>query len=184
MIDAEQSARWRELRYEDQPAWLAIRLRLAPTVDGVAVAGVQVDRRDGRALTARDLRLVHFPPNWVLFGESATRWYSASADDTTAVTSPGKGARAKDDAHWRDVYSAWCQAMQAAPRAPVKWLLASGRWPVTDATMRRWIGRARQRAVELGWGNERELPQIGTQNPRQHEEPPAETVSMDGTDSA
>ncbi len=150
VIDAAQGAEWRELRYEGQPGWLAIRLRFAPTADGVAVVGAQIERRDGRALTARDLRLVKLPPNWVLFGESASRWY-APAEDTPRVTATRKGAHGKDDSHWRAVHQAWLEAMQAAPRAPVKFMLASGRWPVTDATMRRWIARARERAGALGW---------------------------------
>lgn len=183
VIDAADGAQWREFRYEGQPAHLAIRLRLAPTADGVAVAGVQVERQDGRALTARDLRLVRFPPNWVLFGEAVTSWYG-SGGDTPAVATPRKGARLKDDAHWRDVYTAWQRAMQAAPRAPVKWLLASGRWPVTDATMRRWVTRARDRAAELGWDGDDALPQIAGQNLRRRGEPPAGTQPAAGPDSA
>lgn len=133
---------------------LVIRLQFAPTADGVAVVGAQVERRDGRALTARDLRLVKLPPNWVLFGESASRWYAPS-EGTAAVTPARKGIRGYDDEHWHAVYEAWLEAMRVAPRAPVKWMLASPRWPVADATMRRWIARARERASELGWDQDR-----------------------------
>ena len=157
VVDAAEGLTWRELRYEGQPAWLAVRLRLAPTSDGVAVTGVQVERRDGRALTARDLRLVKLPPNWVLFGESAARWFPPAAG-AAPVAASRKGAHGKGDAHWRAVWLAWGQAMEAAPRAPVRYLLASGRWRVADATMRRWIARARERAAELGWDQE-PLPQ-------------------------
>jgi hypothetical protein len=126
----------------------------------VAVIGAQVERRDGRALTARDLRLVKLPPNWVLFGELASRWF-APAGTAVPVAPAGKGAHGHDDEHWRTVYSAWLRAMESAPPAPVKWMLASGRWPVTDASMRRWIARARERAAELGWDQD-EPPQQGT----------------------
>ena len=142
VVDAAEGLTWRELRYHGQPAWLAVRLRLAPTADGVAVTGVQVERRDGRALTARDLRLVKLPPNWVLFAESAARWFPP-AEGAATVAASKKGAHGKGDEHWRSVWLAWCQAMEAAPHAPVKYLLATGRWQVADATMRRWIARAR-----------------------------------------
>jgi hypothetical protein len=181
MIDAAEGAEWRRLNYPGQPGWLAIRLRLAPTADGVAVVAAQIERRDGRALTARDLRLVKLPPNWVLFGESASRWF-APAEGTAPVAAARKGARGKDDEHWRAVYSVWLQAVQTAPRAPVKWMLASGRWPVTDATMRRWIARARERAAALGWPATLQ-PQKGTHFLRQGEERPAAMVPGDGADT-
>ena len=180
IIDAEDVP-WRELRYEGQPAWLVVRLKFAPTTDGVAVTGTQVERRDGRALTARDLRLVKLPPNWVLFGESASRWFSP-ADGTAPVAPARKGAHGHDDEHWLSVYKAWLQAMEVAPRAPVKWMLASGRWPVTDPTMRRWIARARQRGTELGWDQD-EAPQKGTHFLRQDGEPPAADHPPEGPDS-
>jgi hypothetical protein len=171
VVDAAEGLTWRELRYEGQPGWLAVRLRLAPTSDGVAVAGVQVERRDGRALTARDLRLVKLPPAWVLFGESAARWFPP-AEGTAAVAASKKGAHGKGDDHWRSVWLAWRQAMEAAPHAPVKYLLATGRWQVADATMRRWIARARERAAELGWDQD-QPPRKGTYFLRQQDERPA-----------
>lgn len=169
VIDAADGQPWRELRYEGQPGWLAIRLKFAPTADGVAVVGAQIERRDGRALTARDLRLVKLPPNWVLFGESASRWFSPAR--AAPVAAKRKGDRGHDDDHWRRVYTAWLEAMESAPRAPVRWMLASGRWPVTDATMRRWIARARERAAELGW-DQGEPPQKGTDFLRQDNKRP------------
>jgi len=178
-IDAGEDAVWRELVYADQPHWLTVRLRLAPTVDGVAVAGLQVDRNDGHALTARDLRLVKLPPNWLLFGEAAKRWYPAPASERP-VQATRKGARGHDDQHWRMVWDAWRQAAMAAPRSPVKFLLRSGRWPVTDATMRRWIARARARAAELGWDTE---PQTVPHFPRYDDQPPAQTTTDEHPDS-
>jgi hypothetical protein len=178
VVDAAEGVPWREVRYEGQPAWLVIRLKFAPTADGVAVAGAQIERRDGRALTARDLRLVKLPPNWFLFGESASRWF-APADAAAPVAATKKGAHGHDDDHWRAIHSAWLQAMESAPRAPVKWLLASGRWPVTDATMRRWIARARQRAAELGWDQDGPA-QKGTHFLRQHDERPVSEPGEEG----
>jgi hypothetical protein len=179
VIDAAEDTQWRELRHPDQPTWLSVRLRLAPTRDGVAVAGVQVERRDGHAVTARDLRLVKFPPNWVLFGEAASRWY-APDDTAPAIITARKGARGHDDEHWAAVWAAWLRAREVAPRAPVKWLLASGRWPVTDATMRRWVARAQERAAELGWDMQAQQTHGFL---RQDREPPAEMESLGGGDS-
>lgn len=181
VVDAAEGLAWRELRYEGQPGWLAVRLKFAPTSDGVAVVGAQVERRDGRALTARDLRLVKLPPNWVLFGESAAQWF-APGDAAAPVAATRKGAHGHDDEHWRAVYLAWLRAMESAPRAPAKWLLASGRWPVSNATMRRWITRARERAAELGW-DEGQTPQQGGHFLRQGEDSPAVTVPGDGADT-
>jgi hypothetical protein len=147
VIDAADGAEWRTVdAYPDKPDHLSVRMRFAPTGDGVAVAGIQVERTDGRALTARDLRLVRLPPNWVLFGETAVRWYQPSGDD--AVRSR-KGPKGDDEARDRRVWDLYQAAMEVAPRAPVRWMLPQ--LGVSDATARRWIGRARQRAKELGW---------------------------------
>jgi len=147
VIDAADGAEWRAVdAYPDKPDHLSVRMRFAPTADGVAVAGVQVERTDGRALTARDLRLVKLPPNWVLFGETAVRWYQPGGAD--AVRSR-KGPKDDGDAKHRRVWDLYQEALDVAPRAPVRWMLPQ--LGVSDATARRWIGRARQRAAELGW---------------------------------
>jgi hypothetical protein len=147
VIDAAEDREWRDLAYPGKPSWLAISLKFAPTADGVAVAGVQVTRRDGRAVTARDLRMVKMPPSWVLFGEAAARWYQPSGD---RITPTRKGPRGQDDKHWRSVWVRWQEAQEIAPRAPVRWMLTH--WPeVSDATMRRWIKRARAKAEENDW---------------------------------
>jgi hypothetical protein len=146
VIDANENVDWREVSYVGQPAWLAIRVRFAPTADGVAVIGIQIDRRDSHALTARDLRLVRLPPNWVLFGQAAN-WFQPAGQP---VHPNRKGPREQDDTRHRRVYDLWLQAQQAAPHAPVRWMLTQ--WPyVSDATMRRWIRKARERAAELSW---------------------------------
>lgn len=146
VVDAGGSEVWREVRYEGQPRHLAVRLRLAPTSDGVAVAGVQVERTDGRAVTARDLRAVKLPPNWVLHGESAARWYPSEGEP---VTRNRKGPKERGDDRHRMVWGLWCRAQQVAPRAPVRWMLPY--LGVSDATARRWVQQARQRAEDLGW---------------------------------
>jgi hypothetical protein len=147
VVDAAEGAAWREVHaYPGKPDHLTVRMRFAPTGDGVAVAGVQVERTDGRALTARDMRLVKLPPNWVLFGETAVRWYQPTG--AQAARNP-RGPKGDDAERDRMVWDLYQQAMNVAPRAPVKWMTPQlGR---SDATVRRWIGRARQRAAELGW---------------------------------
>src|SRR5260370_42195321 len=166
LVDAGDGVVWGELGGEGQAPGLIVRVRFAPTGDGVAVAGVQVERTDGRAVTARDLRAVKLPPNWVLFGEAAARWFQPSGEPVRASR---KGPNAKSDEHWHAVWNAWQQAQQAAPRAPVAWLLT--RWPVSDATMRRWVRQARERAAARGWPDAappqeaRGFPQYGSQPP-------------------
>jgi hypothetical protein len=147
IVDAAEGPAWREVHaYPGKPDHLTVQLRFAPTGDGVAVAGVQIERTDGRALTARDLREVKLPPNWVLFGETAVRWYQP--DGAQAVRSR-RGPKGDDEARDRMVWDLYRQAMEVAPRAPVRWMLPQ--LGISDATARRWIGRARLRATERGW---------------------------------
>jgi hypothetical protein len=147
IIDAADGATWRAVDWDDKPDHLSVLMRFASTGDGVAVAGVQVERTDGRALTARDMRMVRFPPNWVLFGEAPIRWFQPGA--ASAVRSR-KGPKGDDEARDRMVWNLYRQALEVFPRAPVKWMLPQ-LGGVSDATARRWIGRARTRAAELGW---------------------------------
>ncbi len=179
VVDAADGVQWRDLRWEGQPHWLAVRVRFAPTGDGVAVAGVQIERNDGRAVTARDLRAVKLPPNWVLFGEAAARWCKPAGEPISASR---KGPKAKGDEHWRAVWNAWQEARQVAPRAPVAWLLT--RWPVSDATMRRWVKRARERAEACGWPDDAALPQEAGGFPPYPDQPPAPIPGGTGPGSA
>jgi hypothetical protein len=124
------------------PKDLRLRVRVAPTEDGLAVVSAQIERTDGRAITAQDLRRVKLPPAWVLASSLGPQ-----------VTSPRPGPRGKGDAHWRAVFDLWTRAQRVAPRAPVRWMLTQ--WSdVSDATMRRWVTRAQKRAEVNGWRNE------------------------------
>lgn len=148
VIDAaDGDSPWRQGWDDDQPEELAVHYRFAPTSDGVAVAGIQIERTDGRALTARDLRAVKLPPNWVLFGEAPRRWYGA---DGAEINRRRKSAR-DDDRQHREVWDLWRQAQQVAPRAPVRWMLPQ--LGVSDATARRWVKQARERAALRGWAD-------------------------------
>lgn len=185
VIESGGGKPWREVRHQEIPGHLSVRVRLAPTLGrGLAVAGVQVERRDGRAVTARDLRLVKLPPSWVLSGESPAQWLAAGPG--AQPVRPSRGTpRASDDDHLLAVYLAWREAMTAAPQTPVRWLLTTDRWRrVPHTTMRRWITRARQRAAEVGWEGRGEPPQIVGQNLRYDEDSPAETPPGRGPDSA
>lgn len=144
VIDAG-TGEWREARYEGQPPYLKLLLKLAPTRDGVAVAGVQVERRDGRAVSARDLRAVRLPPTWVLHGEAAARWYPT---EEAPVARSRWGSRDRLDDRHRMVWDLWQQAQEAAPRAPIVWMLPQ--LDVSDATARRWVKAAREHAAEQG----------------------------------
>ena len=133
---------WAEVRHPDMPKDLRLRVRVAPTEDGLAVVAAQVERTDRRAITAQDLRRVKLPPAWVLASSLGPQ-----------VTSPRPGPHGKGDEHWRAVFDLWIRAQQVAPHAPVRWMLTQ--WPdVSDATMRRWVTRAQERAEVNGWRNE------------------------------
>ena len=75
----------------------------------------------------------------------------ARPDDPVTAAASKPGARSKGDDHWRAVLRLLAEAERVAPHTPVKYLRE--RWPgyVSDASMRRWIARARERAAEPGW---------------------------------
>ena len=147
VIDAAEGATWRQVNdYLGKPPHLAIRVRFAQGDEGVGVAGIQVERTDGRVLTARDLRQVRLPPGWVLSGETAIRWYQPGAE--TAVRGR-RGPKSADDEKHREVWDLYLEAMRTRPDAPVRWMFP--RLKVSDATARRWLKRARERADQLGW---------------------------------
>jgi hypothetical protein len=129
---------WATVRHPDMPAGLVLRIRVAPTEDGFAVAGVLVERDDGRAVTARDLRRVKLPPAWTLAS------HLMPLPESAAVRPAKSGPRGLGDDHWRAVLELRARAERAAPHAPVRWMRAQ--WPgePSDATMRRWIKRARE----------------------------------------
>lgn len=134
---------WATVRHPGMPAGLVLRIRVAPTEDGFAVAGVLVERDDGRAVTARDLRRVKLPPAWTLA--------SQPLPESAAVRPARPGPRGLGDDHWRAVLELHKQAQRVAPRAATRWMRAQ--WPgePSDATMRRWIAMARERAEAEGW---------------------------------
>ena len=175
VVDAADDGPWRVIDYKGQPPWLSVRMRFAPTADGVAVAGIQVERTDGRAVTAADLRAVKLPPHWVLFGEAARRWYKPVGGP---VRQSRSGRQPAGDERHRAIWNLWLQAREAAPRAPVRWMLRQ--LPVSDATARRWVRQARERAAELGWP---EVPQQAPHFPRYGDERPAAEDSPAGPGS-
>lgn len=136
---------WAVVRHPDMPEGLQLRVRTAPTEDGFAIVAVLVEREDGRAVSARDLRKVKLPPAWALAPFMAPR------PGTPQVGPARPGRRGKTDDHWRAVFGLWREARKVAPLAPVRWMRAQ--WPgePSDATMRRWITRARERAEAGGW---------------------------------
>jgi hypothetical protein len=146
VIDAADESPWREAFYDSQPEEISVRFRFAPTSDGVAVAGVQIERTDGRAVTARDLRAVKLPPNWVLFGQGPRRWLGPEGEE---VSRRRKGSRDDSDDRHKRVWDLWVKAQEVAPRAPVRWMLPELK--VSDATARRWIKQAKERAEQRGW---------------------------------
>lgn len=139
---------WATIGHPDMPKGLHLSVKIAPTVDGLAVSAVLIERVDGRAITARDLR-IKLPPAWLL---AAGRPSSLPGSPVIAAARPG--ARGKSDDHWRAVFDLWARAQRVAPRAPVRWMRTQ--WPrdVSDATMRRWTKRARERAEVRGWKEE------------------------------
>jgi hypothetical protein len=135
---------WATVRHPDMPEDLHLRVKVAHTEEGFAIDAVLIERKDGRAISARDLRKVKLPPAWMLAS------HLPRLPDSPVITAARPGARGKGDDHWRRVFSLWAQAKQVAPRTPVRWMREQ--WPdVSDATMRRWIKRAHERARANGW---------------------------------
>jgi len=125
---------WAAIRHPDIPGYLHLRVRVAPTEDGFAPVAVLIERDDGRAISARDLRRVKLPPAWAL----AAPLIPPLGSPPVSRPRRGKGAD-----HWQAVLRLLAEAERVAPRTPVRWMREQ--WPgdVSDATMRRWIARAR-----------------------------------------
>lgn len=136
---------WATIRHPDMPEGLHLRVKVAHTEDGFAVVAALVEREDGRAITARDLRRVKLPPAWALASHRTRQ------PGSPLVSPPRPGPRGKGDDHWRAVFDLWVRAQQVAPHTPVRWMRTQ--WPsdVSDATMRRWIKRAQERAEVNRW---------------------------------
>jgi hypothetical protein len=146
LVDARPGKEWRRVTYPGQPPHLDVHVRFASARDGVAVTGIQAERNDGHAITARDLRLVKLPPWYVVAGEATGNWFQLAG---VPVARSRRGPKDESDEKHHMVWSLWCQAQRIAPQAPVRWMLP--RLYVSDATARRWIHKARSRAAELGW---------------------------------
>lgn len=138
---------WASFMHLDMPRYLRVMVRTALTPDGVAAEAALVERTDGRALTAQDLRRVRLPQPWML---ARGRELAAPGNPAT-IAAAEPGARGKDDDHWRAVLQLHAEAGRVAPRTPVKWMRGQWPYPVSDPTMRRWIARARERAAAAGW---------------------------------
>jgi hypothetical protein len=139
---------WADVRHPGMPEGLHLRVKVAHTEAGFAIDSVLIERKDGRAISARDLRRVKLPPAWMLAS------LLARPPGSPVITAVKPGARGKSDDHWLAVFRIWAQAQQVAPQAPVRWIRTQ--WPtdISDATMRRWIKRARERAAVNGWKEE------------------------------
>ena len=133
---------WAAFMHLDMPRYLRVMVRTALTPDGVAAEAALVERTDGRALTAQDLRKVKLPRPWMLArGRELTR-----SDDLVTVTAAKPGARGTGDDHWRAVLRLLAEAERVAPRTPVRRMREQWPYPVADPTMRRWVKLARERA--------------------------------------
>jgi hypothetical protein len=136
---------WAAVRHPQIPEDLQLSVRVARTEDGVAVIAALVERSDGRALTARDIRRVKLPPPWALAAERERQ------SGSPLITPARPGPRGKGDDHWRAVYDLFVKAQRVAPHTPVRWMLTQWQPEVSDATMRRWVKRARERAEINKW---------------------------------
>jgi hypothetical protein len=90
---------------------MTVSVRIARTVDGSGVQAVLVERNDGGALTARDLRTVKLPPAWML---TSSRKLVPAGDDCPMINAASRGAKSKGDDHWRAVYDLSNQAQRDA----------------------------------------------------------------------
>jgi hypothetical protein len=138
---------WATVRHPDMSEDLCLRVKVASTEEGVGIEAVLIERKDGRAISARDLRRVKLPPAWSLASNLER------LPGSPMLSQPRPGPRGKGDDHWRAVFSLWTRAQRVAPRTPVRWMREQ--WPnVSDATMRRWVKRARERAETNNWEEE------------------------------
>lgn len=120
---------------------LRVVARAARTQDGVAVDALMIYRDDGRALAVRDLRRVKFPMQQTLWNFLAA---SPGGEERRPVSPPRPGSPGHPIEHWRQVYKLWEQAQVEAPRSPIKWIREQYTPRKPDATVRRWVKRARQ----------------------------------------
>jgi hypothetical protein len=138
---------WLELSHPDLPD-TTIRVRIAPTPDGVACVGIHVER-DGHALGARDLRKIKLRPLIEAYLAGSAGLLRAAS--TTPVRPPRPGRRGHDDAHWADIHQ---RDLRARERHPHRFVQAMREeYPIndrpSDAQMRRWV-KAVQQKIERG----------------------------------
>ena len=143
---------WAGFYHREMPDYLSVAVRTALTPDGVAAEAALIERTDGRSLTAQDLRKVKLPQPWML----ARGRELAGQDGPPTVTAARRGAHGKGDEHWREVLRLLAEARRVAPRTPTKWMCQQWPYPVSDATMRRWIKQAQERAETKGWKEDRD----------------------------
>jgi len=137
---------WREFDYEGKPPGLSVRVELASDGDSVKVGRVWIERTDGRAVTAKNLREVKLPaPTRDLAGGTA-------AGTCEGLARNRRLSRTRDDdRQHRAVWDLWQQALRVAPRAPTQWTMRH--LGVSEATARRWTKQARERAASQGWAH-------------------------------
>ncbi len=141
---------WITYTHPDMPGYLRVRVKVSRTTDmGMAPEAVLVERTDRHAVTARDLRAVKLPAPWMLPGadEDNINTHPWEPYPQNPLSVGRQGRRGKDEDHWQAVLALWARAQRDAPRSPVRWMRE--KWPadVSDATMRRWIKKAQQRAA-------------------------------------
>src|SRR5260221_12154089 len=112
---------WAWVMHPAVPDELKVTVKMARTKGGLAPEAVLVERMDGRAITARDLRAVKLPPPWML--ASSIRRFLPAGDDSPVIAAARKGPRGKGDEHWRAVFSLWSEARRVAPPTHGKWML-------------------------------------------------------------
>jgi hypothetical protein len=139
---------WLELSRSDLPGTI-VRVRIAPTVDGVACVGIHLER-EGRALAARDLRKIKLRPliEGYLAGHADLL---RTAGITTPVLPARPGRRGYDDDFWADVHQRYLRNRQLHPHRFVQAMREE--WPLderpSDAAMRRWV-KTVQLKIERG----------------------------------
>lgn len=131
----------------------AVRLPLVPDADGtVDVERVELHRRDGRPLGARDMHklglgainkaLGYVLAEPIIAHHLGSQW--------GAVTAPYPGRRGRDDLFYAQAALEYVQALGHEPRRPVQWMVTqadeSGEL-VTGDELRARLRRARERGL-------------------------------------
>lgn len=129
---------WLRATHQDDPS-LSVLLRLTATAAGESATTALLFLRDGKAVSARDLRALPIAP-LMEYGKQLAPWFETAPEVRVRPARPGPKGHPPE--HWLAVWELYQQAKAAGVRNHIQWMRAKWDDPVPDATMRRWKDRA------------------------------------------